>query len=444
MGPDESSTKTSTAEALTKPSFAEALALWGKIGLLSFGGPAGQIALMHRLIVDERRWITEKNYLHALNFCMLLPGPEAMQLATYVGWRLHGTIGGLAAGLLFVLPGALVVLGLSIAYAYLGKVPAVEAAFIGVKAAVLVIVIEALLRVSKRALRGPYAVAIAAAAFIAIFFFAAPFPLIIVAAAAIGFLLAPASSREAPAPPTNIEPVPLSRTLATAVLWLAIWIVPLLLVTALFGRAHVTTDIALFFSKLAVVTFGGAYSVLAYMAQQAVETYGWLTAGEMLDGLGLAETTPGPLILVTEFVGFLAGFRHGGEPALAFGLLGAAVTLWATFAPCFLWIFTGAPYVERLSANPRLAGALAGITAAVVGVILNLSLWFALHVLFGSVTAVWHGPMQLWTPDLASLDVAALMLALLAAILLFGFHFGIVSTLAIAAGVALAWAQLGA
>jgi chromate transporter len=432
------------AETETKPSFAEALALWGRIGILSFGGPAGQIALMHRLIVDERRWISEQRFLHALNFCMLLPGPEAMQLATYIGWRLHGTIGGLAAGLLFVLPGAAIVLALTIAYAYFGKVPLVEAAFLGVKAAVLVIVFEALLRVAKRALRGPYDVAIAAAAFVAIFFFAVPFPLIIAAAAAIGYLLASAALHRAPAAsPASLEPVPLSRTIATIALWLAIWIVPLLAAAAIFGRGHVTTDISLFFSKLAVVTFGGAYSVLAYMAQQAVETYHWLTAGEMLDGLGLAETTPGPLILVTEFVGFLAGFRQGGEPKLAFGLLGAALTLWATFAPCFLWIFAGAPYVERLSANPRLAGALAGVTAAVVGVILNLSLWFALHVLFGTVTATWVGPLQLWTPDIATLNVEAMALAILAAILLFGFHVGIAGTLAIAAAASLVWSQLG-
>jgi chromate transporter len=366
-----------------------------------------------------------------------------MQLATYVGWRLHGTLGGLAAGILFVLPGALIVLGLSIAYAYYGQVPAVEAAFLGVKAAVLVIVVEALLRVARRALRGPYDFAIAAASFVAIFFFAAPFPLIIATAAAIGWLHALASPGPPSATPTNPLPIPLSRTLKTAGLWLAIWVAPLVLMAALFGRAHVTTDIALFFSKLAVVTFGGAYSVLAYMAQQAVETYGWLSAGEMLDGLGLAETTPGPLILVTEFVGFLADFRHGGEPKLAFGLLGAAVSLWATFAPCFLWIFTGAPYVERLSASPRLAGALAGVTAAVVGVILNLSLWFALHVIFGTVTAIWHGPVLLWTPDLASLNVKALALSILAASLLFGVRLGVVSTLAIAAAASLAWSQLG-
>ena len=430
MGPTETS---------PKPSFAEALALWGKIGVLSFGGPAGQIALMHRLLVDERRWIAPGPFLHALNFCMLLPGPEAMQLATYVGWRLHGTAGGLAAGLLFVLPGAVVVLALSIAYALYGQVPLVEAAFLGVKAAVLVIVVEALLRVARRALRGPYDIAIAAAAFAAIFFFGAPFPVIIAAAALLGWLQALA----APPPPAPqiaaLPPVLLSRTIKTAALWLAIWIGPLLVMAALFGRAHVTTDIALFFSKLAVVTFGGAYSVLAYMAQQAVETYGWLTPGEMLDGLGLAETTPGPLILVTEFVGFLAGYRHGGEPALAFGLLGAAVTLWATFAPCFLWIFTGAPYVECLSASPRLAGALAGVTAAVVGVILNLSLWFALHVLFGTVNPTRHGLLLLWTPDVATLNVEALSLALLAGALLFGLRLGILSTMGLTAVAALAW-----
>ncbi len=421
-----------------KPTFREALAVWAKIGALSFGGPAGQIALMHRVLVEERRWIPENRFLHALNFCMLLPGPEAMQLATYVGWRLHGTLGGLAAGLLFVLPGAIVVLGLSVAYAYFGQVPIVEAAFAGIKAAVLVIVIEALIRVARRALRGPHDVTIAILAFSALFFFAAPFPLIIAAAALIGVLLALPVPAPAATPPTQAL-VPLSRTLVTAALWLAIWIVPLLLMAALAGRAHVTTDIALFFSKLAVVTFGGAYSVLAYMAQQAVESYGWLSAGEMLDGLGLAETTPGPLILVTEFVGFLAGFRHGGEPKLAFGLLGAAVTLWATFAPCFLWIFVGAPYVERLSASPRLAGALAAVTAAVVGVILNLSLWFALHVIFGSVTAVWHGPLLIWTPDLASLNVEALLLSVFAAVLLLRLHFGIASTLALSATAALAW-----
>ena len=428
-----------TTETSAKPSFRDALAVWGKIGVTSFGGPAGQIALMHRILVEEQRWIGEKQFLHALNFCMLLPGPEAMQLATYVGWRLHGTLGGLGAGLLFVLPGALVVLALSVAYAFYGQVPAVEAAFVGVKAAVLVIVIEALIRVARRALRGSYDVAISAASFVAIFFFAAPFPLIIASAALIGYLHALAAPVPAPPLAADPAPIPLAHTLKTAALWLAIWIVPLLLLPIFFGRAHVMTDIALFFSKLAVVTFGGAYSVLAYMAQQAVETHGWLTAGEMLDGLGLAETTPGPLILVTEFVGFLAGYRFGGEPKLAFSLLGAAVTLWATFAPCLLWIFTGAPYVERLTSNPRLNGALAGVTAAVVGVILNLSLWFALHVLFAKVDAVWHGPLRLWAPDPSSLSLEVVLLTSLAAVLLLVLRFSIATTLAIAGAFSLAW-----
>jgi len=363
-----------TISPIETPFFRDALAVWAKIGVLSFGGPAGQIALMHRILVEERRWIAEDRFLHALNFCMLLPGPEAMQLATYVGWLLHGTLGGLAAGLLFMLPGAFVVLALSIAYALFGHVPLVEAAFIGIKAAVLVIVIEALLRVARRALRRPYDWGIAAAAFVAIFCFAVPFPLVIASAVLLGYLLADTQAAAPSQAQAEAASVPLSETLRTASLWLALWIVPLLLVTFVFGRDHVTTDISLFFSKLAIVTFGGAYSVLAYMAQQAVETYGWLKPGEMLDGLGLAETTPGPPILVTEFVGFLAGYRQGGEPRLAFGLLGAAITLWATFTPCFLWIFVGAPYIERLSRSPRLAGALSDVTAAVVGVILNLSL----------------------------------------------------------------------
>ena len=428
--------------SIDKPTFSEALAVWAKIGVLSFGGPAGQIALMHRMLVDERHWIAEDRFLHALNFCMLLPGPEAMQLATYIGWRLHRTLGGLVAGLLFVLPGALVVLALSIGYALYGRLPLVEAAFIGIKAAVLVIVIEALLRVARRALKRPYDWAIALAAFILIFFFAVPFPLIIVTAALAGFLLPKAPSARSSASELEAAPVSLTQTLRTAALWLAIWLLPLLLVGALLGRHNVTTEIAIFFSKLAMVTFGGAYSVLAYMAQAAVETHGWLTPGEMLDGLGLAETTPGPLILVTEFVGFLAGYRQGGEPKLAFGLLGAGITLWATFAPCFLWIFVGAPYVERLSANTRLSGALAGVTAAVVGVILNLSLWFGLHVFFGSVAAEHYGPLQLWQPEFSSLNIEAVALALLASLFLLRLHFGIAATLAVNAAAALVWAVM--
>jgi len=423
------------------PSLRDALPVWAKIGVISFGGPAGQIALMHRILVEERGWIDRERFLHALNFCMLLPGPEAMQLATYVGWRLHGTLGGLAAGLLFVLPGAAVVLALSIAYVWYGQVPLVEAAFVGIKAAVLVIVIEALIKVARRALHRPHDWAIAAAAFIAIFFFAVPFPLIIGAAAVIGYLLALIVPVPVPAP-LDTPPVPFMQTLRTGALWLAIWIVPLVAVTAAFADTPVFADISLFFSTLAVVTFGGAYAVLAYMAQQAVETYGWLNAGEMLDGLGLAETTPGPLILVTEFVGFLGAYRNGGTPQLAYGLLGAAVTLWATFAPCFLWIFVGAPYVERLASNAKLAGALRGVTASVVGVILNLSLWFALHVIFARVSAEDYGPLRLWVPDPASFNWQAAALAVLAAGLLLGLRLGIFTTLAITAGAALALSVL--
>lgn len=425
------------------PSLSEALPVWTKIGVTSFGGPAGQIALMHRELVEERGWIGHERFLHALNFCMLLPGPEAMQLATYVGWRLNGTRGGLAAGLLFVLPGAAVVLALSIAYAWYGQAPVVEAAFVGIKAAVLVIVVDALLKVAKRALHGVHAWAIAAIAFIAIFFFAVPFPIIVAAAALAGYLLARLAPESIPGADTaalDTEPVTLGQTLRTASTWLAVWIVPLVAVSLAFPE--VFTDLSVFFSKLAVVTFGGAYAVLAYMAQQAVETYGWLSAPEMLDGLGLAETTPGPLILVTEFVGFLGAYRHGGEPALAYGLLGAAVTLWATFAPCFLWIFTGAPYVEQLRANPKLAGALRGVTAAVVGVILNLSLWFALHVVFKTVTATDAGPLRLWMPELASFQWDAALLAGLAALLIFGARLGILTTLAICAGASLTLSAL--
>ena len=308
---------------------------------------------MHREVVEERGWLSEDEYLNALNFCMLLPGPEAMQLATYAGWRLHGVAGGLAAGLLFVIPGALVVLGLTIVYALFGSVPLIEAAFVGIKAAVLVIVIEALLKISKRALRGRLHWLIAGAAFVAIFFLRVPFPLIVLAAGIIGFALAERSPQEVAAATARISP---ARTAMTCTVWLAVWLVPLGALWLALGDDHVLTQIGFFFSKLAVVTFGGAYAVLAYMGQAAVETHGWLAPGEMLDGLGLAETTPGPLILVTEFVGYLAAARHGGGHVLLMGLAGAAVTLWATFAPCFLWIFAGAPYVERIGHSPLIRG----------------------------------------------------------------------------------------
>jgi len=420
------------------PTYAEALKVWARIGLLSFGGPAGQIALMHRELVEERRWIDEGRYLNALNFCMLLPGPEAMQLATYVGWRLHGLRGGLTAGLLFVIPGALVVLALSMLYAAFGKLPVVEAVFIGVKAAVLAIVVEALLRIARRSLKDTVEWAIAGAAFVAIFFLAVPFPLIVLAAALIGFMRGSDVTVAASVAKADIT-VPIAQTLATTVAWLAIWIVPLAALAAIFGPSHVLSQIALFFSKLAVVTFGGAYAVLAYMAQDVVETHRWLTAGEMLDGLGLAETTPGPLILVTEFVGFLAAHRHGGGNPWVMGVLGAIVTLWATFRPCFLWIFAGAPYIERLNAEPRLKAALAAVTAAVVGVILNLTVWFALHVLFASVTERFAGPLRLHVPDPGSISWPALLLSGVAIVLLFVLHRGVLTALAVCGALALAW-----
>lgn len=417
-----------------QPTFREALSVWARIGLLSFGGPAAQIALMHREVVEEKGWLTEKQFLNALSFCMLLPGPEAMQLATFSGWRLHGLIGGLAAGLLFVLPGALVVLALASFYVVYGDAPLAEALFLGVKAAVVVIVIEALLKVSKRALKRWDHWLLAGLAFVAIFFLALPFPLIVLAAALYGYFKGTEQTEAVAAPAVS-----LTQTAQTTGVWLLIWAAPIALVWGL-GGAPVLMDIAAFFSKLAVVTFGGAYAVLAYMAQDVVQAFGWLTTGEMMDGLGLAETTPGPLILVTEFVGFLAGYGQGGFP-LAFAA--AALTLWVTFAPCFLWIFAGAPYIDWLGAQPRLAGALSAITAAVVGVILNLSLWFALHVFFGEVTARPLGLFTLWTPTLETLDWRVLALTALSAIMLLGFHRSVLQTLAVAAIAGLALSATG-
>jgi len=381
--------------------------VFGRIGLLSFGGPAAQIALMHRELVEERRWLTEAQFLRALSFCMLLPGPEAMQLATYAGWRLRGVPGGLIAGLLFVLPGAAVVLALAAAYAAFGTVPLVQALFLGVKATVVVVVVQALFRLSTKALNTRAAWAVAGLSFLGIFALALPFPLIIGAAALWGYASADGSA--VPAPPPAERP----RTGATVALWAALWLAPVVLLWAV--APGLLADLALFFSKLAVVTFGGAYAVLAYMTQEVVTQQGWLTTPEMVDGLGLAETTPGPLILVTEFVGFLAAFKASGW---ALGLAGALVTLWVTFTPCFLWIFAGAPYIDRLAGMPRLSAALEAVTAAVVGVILNLSLWFAAHVFFGEV-ALWQaGPLRLIAPDPATLVPLAVALALAAGAML--------------------------
>ncbi len=439
----ESDRQPANTSSAATPTFAEALAVWTKIGFLSFGGPAGQIALMHRILVDERRWLGERQYLSALNFCMLLPGPEAMQLATYAGWRLHGVAGGLAAGLMFVLPGAALILALAALYLTFGNTDVATSAFVGIKAAVVVIVVEALLRVSKRALKQRVDWLIAGAAFLAIYAFRVPFPLIIAAAALAGYALrssAGGAQREAAGPPLTRAhgEASIAGAAGTAALWLAIWIGPLAVMAAVLGSGHVLSQIAWFFSKLAVVTFGGAYAVLAYMAQEVVQGYRWLAPGEMLDALGLAETTPGPLILVTEFVGALAAARASGETSLWLALAGAVVTLWATFAPCFLWIFTGAPFIERLTAMPRLQAALSGVTAAVVGVILNLSLWFALHVIFARVAETQVGPLRLELPVLTSVDAVAAALTGVAAVLLLIRHRSILTTLAVCAALALA------
>jgi chromate transporter len=417
-----------TTENTVHPSFSEALKVWLKIGCINFGGPAGQIAMMHRILVDEKKWIDEARFLHALNFSMLLPGPEATQLATYVGWLLHGVRGGLAAGILFVLPGAFVMLGLSLLYAYGRGLGPIDGALFGIKAAVLVIVFEALIRIGKRSLKSSLLVSLAALAFISIFFFAVPFPLIVIAAALAGYLIARSRpdllglAIKAPDVTDYFGSRWRQFTIAT-IIGLAIWWAPVALIALTLGPHHILVDVGIFFSKLAVVTFGGAYAVLAYMAQQVVETNGWLTAPEMVDALGLAETTPGPLILVTQFVGFLAAFREAAPftPLIA-GLLGAALTTWVTFVPAMLWIFAGAPFIEQLRGNRQLAGALAAITAAVVGVILNLSVWFALHVLFGKLTEMHIGPLRWYAFDPLALDIRAAALAAIAAVLAFGLH----------------------
>ena len=417
LDPERNSSRSQPA---APPTFTEALWEWARIGILSFGGPTAQIALMHRELVERRPWLDEAGFLRALSFCMLLPGPEAMQLATYAGWRLHGVAGGLAAGLLFVLPGAIAVLLLALVYSLFGNVPLIEAVFLGIKAAVVVIVIQALLSISKRALRSTAYWVLAGLSFAGIFFFALPFPVIIALAAAWGFFFADARApAEAPAAASAAPPqISLSGTLTTVLTWLAIWWLPIAALAAIVGPDHILTGLALFFSKLAVVTFGGAYAVLAYMAETVVTRYGWVEAGQMLDGLGLAETTPGPLILVTEFIGYLAAFRQGGASPVLMGLAGAAVTLWVTFTPCFLWIFAGAPYIEWLNTRPRLRTALGAITAAVVGVILNLAIWFALHVFFAVVNQVHTGSLRVWLPDVATLDLRVTAIAILAAVLL--------------------------
>ncbi len=446
------------ASAPQMPSFAQAFRVWLKIGLLSFGGPAGQIALMHREVVDERHWIGERRFLHALNFCTLLPGPEAQQLATYLGWLMHGVKGGLAAGIIFVLPGAMVMLALSLIYALVGQVPLIDALFFGLKSAVLVLVVEALLRIGRRALKGAAAWVLAAAAFVALFFFGVPFPAVVLTAGLIGFWLPGSFShgghgqarQDAPALIDALldhDPGRPARLAARArqagFVALALWLAPVLALSLLAPGTF--AEIGWFFSKMAVVTIGGAYAVLAYVAQDAVQTHRWLAPQEMLAGLGLAETTPGPLILVLQFVGFLAGFRAPGAlTGVAGGLAGSALTLWVTFAPCFAFVFLGAPLIERLQTNKALAGALAAITASVVGVIANLAVWFALHVVFRDHGALRVGPVALDVPVLASVDLGALGLAAVAAACLFRLKLGVLRTLGITAAAGLALRIAGA
>jgi len=423
------------------PSFRDAFWVWLKIGFLSFGGPAGQIALMHKMLVEERRWISETRFLHALNYCMLLPGPEAQQLAVYVGWLLHKTWGGLVAGLLFILPGFVLMTAIAALYVCFGELAWMQGLLFGMQAATLAIVIEAVLRVSRRALKNRALYGVAGAAFIAIFAFNAPYPLIVLAAGLLGLAGAKyrpglfQSGKLAAADDAN-EPIPahahprLTWLLRVLIIGLALWGVPVLLLWLYAGPANVYTQEATFFSKMAVVTFGGAYAVLAYMTQQAVDHYGWLAPREMVQGLALAETTPGPLILVLVYVGFLGAYRAPGglDPVLA-GVLGAAISTWVTFLPCFLWIFLGAPYIERLRGNRWLSAALTAITAAVVGVILNLSVWFALHVIFKDVPQ-WRGyGVSLPLPNLASLDAAALALGAGAMLAMLRFHLSLLKTL---------------
>ena len=413
----------------SNPTLRQSTATWCKIGLLSFGGPAAQIALMHREIVENKKWLSEDQFLNALNFCMLLPGPEAMQLATYSGWRINGTLGGLIAGLLFVLPGAFLITLLAVIYAFFGDIPLINSLFLGVKGTVVVIVIQALLKVSKKALKTHYHTSIAVTAFISIFFFNLPYPFIIFVSAFFGYLMLPNK--------INVKQVqqshPLTKTLKTILAWLVVWWIPILLVY-LISDQKILTEITIFFSKLAVVTFGGAYAVLSYMAQDVVITKDWLTAGQMMDGLGLAETTPGPLILVTEFVGFLAAFQEGG---IKLALIAGFLTLWVTFIPCFLWIFAGAPYIDWISSQPRLHGALSAITAAVVGVILNLSIWFMLHVFFEKISDVQFGPINLLWPNFSYINVPAIFLTSISIWLIIKLKWNIASVLLINASLAL-------
>jgi len=443
----KAASRSATIQALPPHSISllEATRTWARIGLLSFGGPAGQIALMHRILVEEKRWIGEQRFLHALSYCMLLPGPEAQQLATYIGWLLHGTRGGLVAGTLFFLPGFVAILALSIAYVLWHQHPLMEGVFLGLKAAVIALVLEALVRMGRRALKTPAAIGLAVMSFVAIAVLHVPFPLLVLGAGIFGFLgmrtkgfgfaaSGTAAEKVAEETPPAIDAARLTQAPPTAThaltllaIWLPLWFAPVIACAALLGRDSVFTELGVFYSKMATVTFGGAYAALAYVAQQAVERFAWVTPTQMMDGLGLAESTPGPLILVLQFVGFLAAYQAAGhDGALWAGVLGAALTVWVTFVPCFLWIFLGAPWIEALRGNVGLASALAAVTAAVVGVIANLALWFAAHVLFAQ-----QGPFGL--PDLASLRPVPALLTAAALTMLFVLKWNLARTLTVSA-----------
>ena len=430
-----------------KSSLAEMAGVFARVGLLSFGGPAGQIALMHRIVVDEKRWLDEMRFLHALNYCMLLPGPEAMQLATYVGWLLHGVRGGLIAGLLFVLPGAAILIALSAIYMRAADVGVVQGLLFGLKAAVLAVVVEAMFRLSKRALKQGWQVALAVVAFVAIAFLQMPFPLIVASAALVGIVCQRVAGEPAVTdaiPEQNCPDTQSSRSrhqgfLRTCAIWLLVWLAPLGLLHLTVGADHVWTQMGTFFSVMAAISFGGAYALLGWVAQQAVEVQGWLRPDEMLTGLGLAETTPGPLILVLLFVGFLGSARLSGMEMLLGGSMGALIALWFTFAASFLFVFAGAPYIERLRHLRWLAASLAGVTAAVVGVIANLALWFGLQVLFDQTYEVVAGPLRILVPELSSINVAAALIALAAGIALIRFRIGMIAVLTAAAIAGVIW-----
>ncbi len=439
----------------------DAVRVWIRVAALSFGGPAGQIAVMHRILVEEQRWIGEQRFLHALNYCMLLPGPEAQQLATYIGWLMHRTRGGIIAGGLFILPGIVAITTLSWIYALFGKVGIVSALFFGLKAAVFAIVLQAVVRIGGRALKNRLLLGLAGAAFVLIYAFGVPFPLIILAAGLVGFaggraglpqfkaggghdvgkgeVVADADTVLGEELPDHARPS-VAKSLRIAAVWLVLWLAPVAALLLWRGPDDVFSQIATFFSTMATVTFGGAYAVLAYVAQEAVGSYHWLQPGEMLDGLGMAETTPGPLIMVLQFVGFMGAYRDPGLlPPLLAGTLGGLLATWVTFVPCFLWIFLGAPFIEHLRGNPALAGALTAITAAVVGVILNLAIWFAVHTIFADVFRFSAGPLALDLPVPSSVNPWALLLSAAAILAVFRFKAGMIPTLAAtsAAGIAL-------